>query len=61
MKSHFQMEPLRDKLIREMTNDSILIACRFPVPGCTPVQTIDAGIDSVWLYDKKSLSTITGS
>jgi len=43
------MPALHSKLMREMTVDSSVIACRFPLP-CTPSQTVGEGLDTVWLY-----------
>jgi len=43
------MPPLHSKLIREMTRDCNVIACRFPLP-CKPSHMIGEGLDTVWLY-----------
>ncbi|XP_071965012.1 ATP synthase subunit C lysine N-methyltransferase-like [Antedon mediterranea] len=45
------MEQLESKLSNELLPGSKVVACRFPFTGWTPSQTIDEGIDSVWLYD----------
>jgi len=43
------MPALHSKLMREMTVDCSVIACRFPLP-CKPSQTVGEGLDTVWLY-----------
>jgi len=43
------MPALHSKLLREMTVDSNVIACRFPLP-CKPSRTVGEGLDTVWLY-----------
>ncbi|KAK8396710.1 hypothetical protein O3P69_004999 [Scylla paramamosain] len=41
---------LESKLSQELTQDSLVIACRFPLPSWKPAATIGHGLDSVWLY-----------
>ena len=43
------MPVLHSKLVREMTMDCSVIACRFPLP-CESSRTIGEGLDTVWLY-----------
>ncbi|XP_074652963.1 ATP synthase subunit C lysine N-methyltransferase-like isoform X2 [Tubulanus polymorphus] len=48
-----QMMPdLEKKLAKELNDKGYVIACRFPLPTWRPIQTIDEGIDTVWLYEK---------
>lgn len=44
------MAEFERKLIQEMNNDSVVVACRFPLPNMIPVETIGSGIDTVWKY-----------
>ena len=44
------MPALKDKLMSEAKPDAKIIACRFPMPSWKPAESIDEGIDSVWLY-----------
>ena len=48
------MEPLKEKLAKELKIGGQVVACRFPFQDLTPIATIEEGIDSVWLYDKNS-------
>lgn len=48
--SLFKMADLETKIKAEARPDSTIIACRFPFPTLPPIKTIDAGIDSVWVY-----------
>ncbi|KAG8178652.1 hypothetical protein JTE90_028709 [Oedothorax gibbosus] len=51
-----QMMPqLEVKLKQELAEDACVIACRFPLPNWKEVATSGKGIDTVWLYSKKSL------
>ena len=52
------MPTLRDKLLKEMKEESKIIACRFPIPNWKPVDMIDEGIDSVWVYSLKNLPSV---
>lgn len=44
------MEDIEKKLIGELRNDALVIACRFPLPNTCPVTTIGHGVDTVWVY-----------
>ncbi|KAL0277838.1 UNVERIFIED_CONTAM: hypothetical protein PYX00_004981 [Menopon gallinae] len=44
------MEQLKIKFSQELLEGTHIIACRFPLPGKTPIQTIGSGIDTVWVY-----------
>ena len=44
------MPDLEKKLIKELEKDSEIVACRFPLPGLTPIEVVGEGIDTVWLY-----------
>lgn len=52
-----QMEPLENKLEKEMMPGSNVVACRFPLPNLTPVLTLGEGVDTVWLYSFSSTSS----
>lgn len=51
------MEALEHKLQHELTDDAILIACRFPMPNWPSKLVVGEGIDTVWLYDRSCVST----
>ncbi|XP_011693233.1 PREDICTED: protein FAM173B [Wasmannia auropunctata] len=44
------MEDIEKKLNSELGKDSLVIACRFPLPNTLPVTTIGHGVDTVWVY-----------
>ena len=52
------MEPLKEKLIQELSMDSIeatglgpcVITCRFPFPNQKPTYSFEMGANSVWVY-----------
>ena len=48
------MDELSVKLEEDMCDNSRVIACRFEIPRWTPVQEIQDGVDSAWLYTKES-------
>lgn len=48
------MPALKGKLTKEMSKESRVVACRFPIPDWEPLDSIDEGIDSVWLYSAGS-------
>jgi len=50
------MDELSVKLEKEMRADSRVLACRFDVQRWTPIEEIQDGIDSVWLYTKESFN-----
>lgn len=45
------MEPLGEKLMREVSPTARVIACRFSFPQWRPAAGFEAGPDSVWVYD----------
>lgn len=48
-----QMMPdLEAKLLKELSRNGCVVACRFPLPSWTPTETVDEGIDMVWLYTR---------
>lgn len=51
-----KMPQLEEKLHEELAEDACVIACRFPLPNWKESATSGKGIDTVWLYKKKSLS-----
>jgi len=63
-----QMMPeLRRKMAAEMRNDALIVACRFQLPGWTPMTEIGSGVDTVWAYtvqhqnrlEKESVKEVT--
>ncbi|XP_069120116.1 ATP synthase subunit C lysine N-methyltransferase-like [Argopecten irradians] len=55
------MEPLEQKLEKELVQDSMVVACRFHFPNWQPILTLGEGVDRVWLYriNKSSISSKT--
>lgn len=45
------MEELEKKFEEEVSNDTCIIACRFPLPNRKPVKTVGSGINTVWVYE----------
>jgi hypothetical protein len=48
------MEPLLKKLSKEITDDSVVITCRYQFP-INYDRTIGEGIDAVWLYKSQTI------
>ncbi|XP_067136198.1 ATP synthase subunit C lysine N-methyltransferase [Centruroides vittatus] len=46
------MAQLEEKLATELVDGSWVIACRFPLPSWKPVSITEAGVDSVWVYER---------
>ncbi|CAH0696796.1 unnamed protein product [Spodoptera exigua] len=44
------MNDFEKKLIKETDKDTVIVACRFPLPNMIPVETIGSGVDTVWKY-----------
>lgn len=44
------MEDIEKKFNSELRKDSLVVACRFPLPNTQPVMTIGHGVDTVWVY-----------
>jgi len=50
-----QMMPeLEEKLQSEVTDESVVVACRFPFPKWKPTGEIGGGVDTVWRYDRSA-------
>ncbi|KAI4484203.1 hypothetical protein M0804_007659 [Polistes exclamans] len=47
------MGDIEEKFNTELQKDSVIIACRFPLPNMNPIATIGEGVDTVWLYKKR--------
>ncbi|XP_068092695.1 ATP synthase subunit C lysine N-methyltransferase [Hyperolius riggenbachi] len=55
-----QMMPqLEEKLQCELNESARVIACRFPFPSWIPDHTFGEGVDTVWVYDLKTLKINT--
>lgn len=48
------MEPLLKKLSKEITDNSVVITCRYQFP-INYDRTIGEGIDAVWLYNSQTI------
>lgn len=44
------MADIEKKFNNELPEDSLVVACRFPLPNAHPVTTIGHGVDTVWVY-----------
>jgi len=44
------MADLEKKMIKEVKQDSLVVACRFKFPGLVPIKEIGTGVDTVWTY-----------
>jgi len=55
------MKDLASKLKSEIKTDTLIVSCRNPIPNFKSVFNIDDEIDSVWIYDKESLTKFTES
>lgn len=51
------MKDLGKKLKSEMKEDALIVSCRNPIPSFRSVHIVEDELDSVWVYDKKSLLT----
>lgn len=51
------MEPLLQKLSREITDETLVITCRYQFP-IKYDRTIGEGIDAVWLYKSPTILQI---
>ncbi|XP_026314264.1 protein N-lysine methyltransferase FAM173B [Hyposmocoma kahamanoa] len=44
------MSEFEKKLLKEANHDTVVVACRFPLPNMVPTETIGHGVDTVWKY-----------
>lgn len=44
------MSEFEKKLVKEANHDTVVVACRFPLPNMVPAETIGHGVDTVWKY-----------
>ncbi|XP_068623513.1 ATP synthase subunit C lysine N-methyltransferase [Battus philenor] len=44
------MQDFENKLLQEASSGTVVVACRFPLPNMTPIETIGHGVDTVWKY-----------
>lgn len=44
------MKDIEAKFVKELQQDCVIIACRFPLPTMTAIKTIGEGVDTVWVY-----------
>lgn len=47
------MKDFERKLLKEANEDTVVVACRFPLPNLRPIETIGHGVDTVWKYEIK--------
>ena len=47
------MYNLENKLKLELTEESCIVACRFPLPNWKPIKCYGEGLDTVWIYNKE--------
>lgn len=48
------MEPLLNKLSKEITDDGVVVTCRYQFP-ISYDRTYGEGIDAVWLYNSQTI------
>ena len=48
------MIELESKLNSDLKENSLVLACRFPLPNWKPIHIEGDGIDKVWVYDRRS-------
>lgn len=51
------MNELSVKLEEDMKDDCRVVACRFEIPRWRPIEEIQDGVDSAWLYTKESFQS----
>ncbi|XP_063051074.1 adenine nucleotide translocase lysine N-methyltransferase isoform X2 [Engraulis encrasicolus] len=51
----WQMEVLGEKLVRELQDEALVVACRFPFPGWPCSASEGRGLDQVWVYDMRAV------
>lgn len=44
------MKDVERKFKKELRDDSVIVACRFPLPTMNSIKTVGEGIDAVWVY-----------
>lgn len=44
------MSEFEKKLLKEANRDTVVVACRFPLPNMVPTETIGHGVHTVWKY-----------
>lgn len=49
------MEVLADKLLKELPDDALVVACRFPFPHWPPQSTLGSGLNQTWAYDMSAV------
>lgn len=45
------MPDFEKKLLSEASENTKIIACRFPLPNLIPKEIVGGGVDTVWLYE----------
>lgn len=51
------MLDLEKKFISELSDGTVIVACRFPLPNLEPYLVIGSGIDKVWAYRISNIKT----
>lgn len=49
------MEDLEEKLLKELSDDTLVISCRFPFPNWPLQSTVGSGLEQVFAYDMRSI------
>uniref|UniRef100_A0A8K9X8P4 Uncharacterized protein n=1 Tax=Oncorhynchus mykiss TaxID=8022 RepID=A0A8K9X8P4_ONCMY len=50
------MEVLEEKLLKELSEDAMVVVCRFPFPHWPHTCSKGSGLDQVWAYDVSTLN-----
>lgn len=51
------MADLEKKMLKEVSQDALIVACRFKFPGLHPIKEIGNGVDTVWTYQVNNKRT----
>lgn len=49
------MEDLGEKLLKELSDDALVITCRFPFPNWPMQSTVGSGLDQTFAYEMRSI------
>ncbi|XP_039752438.1 ATP synthase subunit C lysine N-methyltransferase [Pararge aegeria] len=44
------MKDFEKKILLEVKDGTVVVACRFPLPNMIPIETIGHGVDTIWKY-----------
>ncbi|XP_048509781.1 ATP synthase subunit C lysine N-methyltransferase isoform X1 [Athalia rosae] len=50
------MDKVEQKFIAELRSESVIVACRFPLPNLEPIAILGHGVDTVWVYKNAAIT-----